>query len=130
MKKLLSLVVAMTALFFSLQAQPPGGGDPEAMKARMKERIKPLLLQQVGVTDTEADKILESNFTFQMKTREIRMDQSLSEDDRKKKMKDAKDKLEKQLKAIPLSEEKVKAVDTFYEEMRKKQQEARGNRGN
>lgn len=130
MKKLLSLVVAMTALFFSLQAQPPGGGDPEAMKARMKERIKPLLLQQVGVTDTEADKILESNFTFQMKTREIRMDQSLSEDDRKKKMKDAKDELEKQLKAIPLSEEKVKAVDTFYEEMRKKQQEARGNRGN
>ena len=130
MKKLLSLVVAMTALFFSLQAQPPGGGDPEAMKARMKERVKPLLLQQVGVTDAEADKILESNFTFQMKTRELRMDQSLSEDDRKKKMKDAKDELEKQLKAIPLSDEKVKAVDAFYEEMRKKQQEARGNRGN
>lgn len=130
MKKLFSFIVAITALFFSLQAQPPGGGDPEAMKARMKERVKPLLLQQVGVTDAEAEKILESNFTFQMKTREIRMDQSLSEDDRKKKMKDAKDELEKQLKAIPLSEEKIKAVDAFYEEMRKKQQEARGNRGN
>lgn len=130
MKKLFSFIVAITALFFSLQAQPPGGGDPEAMKARMKERVKPLLLQQVGVTDAEAEKILESNFTFQMKTREIRMDQSLSEDDRKKKMKDAKDELEKQLKAIPLSEEKIKAVDVFYEEMRKKQQEARGNRGN
>lgn len=130
MKKLFSFIVAITALFFSLQAQPPGGGDPEAMKARMKERVKPLLLQQVGVTDAEAEKILESNFTFQMKTREIRMDQSLSEDDRKKKMKDAKDELEKQLKAVPLSEEKIKAVDAFYEEMRKKQQEARGNRGN
>lgn len=130
MKKLFSFIVAITALFFSLQAQPPGGGDPEAMKARMKERVKPLLLQQVGVTDAEAEKILESNFTFQMKTREIRMDQSLSEDDRKKKMKDAKDELEKQLKAIPLSEEKIKGVDAFYEEMRKKQQEARGNRGN
>jgi hypothetical protein len=130
MKKLFSLFVAMTALFFSLQAQPPGGGDPEAMKARMKERVKPLLLQQVGVSDAEADKILESNFTFQMKSREIRMDQSLSEDDRKTKMKAAKDELDKQLKAIPLSDEKVKAVDTFYEEMRKKQQEARGNRGN
>ena len=130
MKKLFSLFVAMTALFFSLQAQPPGGGDPEAMKARMKERVKPLLLQQVGVSDAEADKILESNFTFQMKSREIRMDQSLSEDDRKTKMKAAKDELDKQLKAIPLSDEKVKAVDAFYEEMRKKQQEARGNRGN
>ena len=130
MKKLFSLFVAITALFFSLQAQPPGGGDPEAMKARMKERVKPLLLQQVGVSDAEADKILESNFTFQMKSREIRMDQSLSEDERKTKMKAAKDELEKQLKAIPLSDEKVKAVDAFYEEMRKKQQEARGNRGN
>lgn len=130
MKKLFSLFVAMIALFFSLQAQPPGGGDPEAMKARMKERIKPLLFQQVGVSDAEAEKILESNFTFQMKTREIRMDQSLSEDDRKKKMKDAKDEFEKQLKIIPLSEEKIKAVDAFFEEMRKKQQEARGRRGN
>ena len=45
MKKLFSLFVASMALLFSLQAQPPGGGDPEAMKARMKERVKPLLIQ-------------------------------------------------------------------------------------
>jgi hypothetical protein len=130
MKKLFSLFVATMALLFSLQAQPPGGGDPEAMKARMKERVKPLLIQQVGVSDAEADKILEINFDFQMKTRELRMDQALSEDDRKKKMKELNDNRDKKVKEIPLSDEKVKAVNTFYEEMRKKQQEARGNRGN
>jgi len=130
MKKLFSLFVATMALLFSLQAQPPGGGDPEAMKARMKERVKPLLIQQVGVSDAEADKILEINFDFQTKTRELRMDQALSEDDRKKKMKELNDNRDKKVKEIPLSDEKVKAVNTFYEEMRKKQQEARGNRGN
>jgi phage I-like protein len=129
MKKLFSLFVATMALLFSLQAQPPGG-DPEAMKARMKERVKPLLIQQVGVSDAEADKILEINFDFQMKTRELRMDQALSDDDRKKKMKELNDDRDKKVKEIPLSDEKVKAVNTFYEEMRKKQQEARGNRGN
>ena len=118
------------ALLFSLQAQPPGGGDPEAMKARMKERVKPLLIQQVGVSDAEADKILEINFDFQMKTRELRMDQALSDDDRNKKMKELNDNRDKKVKEIPLSDEKVKAVNTFYEEMRKKQQEARGHRGN
>jgi hypothetical protein len=128
MKKLFSILVAMTALVFSLQAQPPGGGggDPEAMKARMKERIKPMLVQQAGVSDAEADKILDINFDFQMKSRPIRMDQALSEDDKKKKMKEAEDARDAAMKAIPLTEEKMVKVKAFYEEMRKRQQEGRG----
>lgn len=132
MKKLFSILVAMTALVFSLQAQPPGGGgggDPEAMKARMKERIKPMLVQQAGVSDAEADKILDINFDFQMKSRPIRMDQSLSEDDKKKKMKEAEDARDAAMKAIPLTEEKMVKVKAFYEEMRKRQQEGRGGQG-
>ena len=131
MKKLLSIAIAMTALVFSLQAQPPGGGggDPEAMKARMKERIKPMLVQQAGVSDVEADKILDINFDFQMKSRPIRMDQSLSEDDKKKKMKEAEDARDASMKAIPLTDEKMAKVKTFYEEMRKRQQEGRGGQG-
>ena len=130
MKKLFSILVAMTALVFSLQAQPPGGGgDPEAMKARMKERIKPMLVQQAGVSDAEADKILDINFDFQMKSRPIRMDQALSEDDKKKKMKEAEDARDAAMKAIPLTEEKMVKVKAFYEEMRKRQQEGRGGQG-
>ena len=131
MKKLFSIVFAMTALVFSLQAQPPGGGggDPEAMKARMKERIKPMLVQQAGVSDVEADKILDINFDFQIKSRPIRMDQSLSEDDKKKKMKEAEDARDASMKAIPLTDEKMAKVKAFYEEMRKRQQEGRGGQG-
>jgi hypothetical protein len=132
MKKLFSILVAMTALVFSLQAQPPGGGgggDPEAMKARMKERIKPMLVKDAGVSDAEADKILDINFDFQMKSRTVRMDQALSEDDKKKKMKEAEDARDASMKAIPLTDEKMAKVKTFYDEMRKKQQEGRGGQG-
>ncbi len=131
MKKLFSILVAMTALVFSLQAQPPGGGggDPEAMKARMKERIKPMMVKEAGVSDAEADKILDINFDFQMKSRPIRMDQALSEDDKKKKMKEAEDARDASMKAIPLTDEKMAKVKTFYDEMRKKQQEGRGGQG-
>ena len=76
MKKLLATFFAMFALLFTVLAQPPGGGDPEAMKARMKERVKPMLLEKVTLTDQEADKVLDINFDYQMKTRPIRMDQS------------------------------------------------------
>lgn len=119
MKKILSLVVALTAIVFSLQAQPPGGGDPEAMRARMKERIKPMLIQQAGISDGDADKVVDIYFAAQMKSRGLRQDQSLSDEDRQKKMKEINDERDGKLKAIPLSDEKVKAVQTFYEEMRK-----------
>jgi len=81
------------------------------------------------VTDAEADKILDINFEFQMKTRPIRMDQSLSDDEKKAKMKEAQDARDKALKAIPLTDEKVKAVNDFYEEMRKQMQQQRGGGG-
>ncbi|MFM1962740.1 MAG: hypothetical protein RLZZ172_1585 [Bacteroidota bacterium] len=126
MKQMLSTLFAFFALAFSLQAQPPGGGDPEAMKARMKERIKPMLLEQVKVTDAEADKIIDASFDFQMKSRPIRMDQSLSEEDKAKKMKELEVARDKAYKAIPLTDEKIVAVNAFYDEMRKRMQQGRG----
>jgi len=57
------------------------------------------------------------------------MDQSLSEEDKTKKTKEIKDGADKQLKAIPLSDEKIVLVNAFFEEVRKRQQEMRGNRG-
>ena len=124
-------MVAMTAIVFSLHAQPPGGGggDPEAMKARMKERVKPMLVQQASVTDAEADKVIDVYFAAQMKTRALRQDQALSDDDRKAKTKEINDQRDKDLKAIPLSDEKVKAVITFYEEMRKNMPQRGGGQG-
>ncbi len=122
-------MVAMTAIVFSLHAQPPGGGDPEAMKARMKERVKPMLIQQASVTDAEADKVIDVYFAAQMKTRALRQDQAMSDDDRKAKTKEINDQRDKDLKAIPLTDEKVKAVNTFYEEMRKNMPQRGGGQG-
>lgn len=119
MKTILSLVVALTAFVFSLQAQPPGGGDPEAMRARMKERLKPMLIEKAGISDAEADKVVDVYLAVQMKTRGLRQDQSLSDEDRQKKIKEINEERDTKLKAIPLSEEKVKAVNAFYDELRK-----------
>ena len=129
MKKILSLCIALTAVVFSLQAQPPGGGDPEAMRARMKERIKPMMVQQAGVTETEADKVIDIYFDAQMKSRGLRMDQSLSDEDRQKKMKEINADRDVKLKAIPLTDEKLKAVNTFYEELRKNMPQRGGGQG-
>lgn len=129
MKKILSLCIALTAVVFSLQAQPPGGGDPEAMRARMKERIKPMMVQQAGVTETEADKVIDIYFDAQLKSRGLRMDQSLSDEDRQKKMKEINADRDVKLKAIPLTDEKLKAVNTFYEELRKNMPQRSGAQG-
>jgi len=87
------------------------------------------MVKEAGVSDAEADKILDINFDFQMKSRTVRMDQALSEDDKKKKMKEAEDARDASMKAIPLTDEKMAKVKTFYDEMRKKQQEGRGGQG-
>lgn len=128
MKKLLSMVVACIAIVFSLQAQPPGGNLDE-MRAKMKDRIKPMLVSKAAVTDAEADKVIDIYFQSQMETRKLRMDQSASEEDKAKKAKTIKDDAEKQMKAIPLSDEKMTAVNGFLEEMKKRQEEMRKNRG-
>jgi hypothetical protein len=129
MKKMFAFLLGFTALVFSLQAQPPGGGNMDEMRARMKERIKPLLITQASISDAEADKVIDIYFQSQMETRKLRMDQSMSEEDKTKKTKTIKEDADKQLKAIPLSDEKIVMVNAFFEEVRKRQQEMRGNRG-
>lgn len=109
--------------FTSVMAQPPGGGDPAAMKARMKERVKPQLIENTKISDAEADKVIDIYFDAQQEQRKLR---DLPEDERTKKAKEITDARDKKLKEIPLSDEKVKAVVSFYDEMRKKMMENRG----
>lgn len=126
MKKLLSLLTLVLVLGSkSAIAQPPGGGDPETMKARMKERVKPQLIESTKITDAEADKVIDIYFEAQQEQRKLR---ELGEEERAKKGKEIAEARDKKLKAIPLSDEKIKAVNTFYDEMRKKMMEQRGGR--
>jgi hypothetical protein len=130
MKKLFFLLSFFTLLFISkADAQGQGGGDPAARMQKMKETLKPQLIEKVKLTDAEADKVLEINFKFRAEMRGFR---DLSEDERKKKREVIQIAQDKEYKTIPLTDEQVKAVDDFFEAQRQEmmKQRANGNGGN
>src|SRR5215218_9255458 len=130
MKKLFLLVFLFTTMYTTKAlAQGGGNGDPAAMMQRMKERVKPALIEKTKLTDAQADKVIEISFDHQRKRREIRMDQALSDEDKTKKNAEINEAQNKELKAIPLTDEQVKEVNAFFEELRKQQMEQRKNNG-
>ncbi|SHF08259.1 hypothetical protein [Flavisolibacter ginsengisoli] len=131
MKKLFFLVVLFTMVYSTkVDAQQNGDRDPAAMMQRMKERIKPSLIEKTKLTDAQADKVIEINFSNQRKRRDIRMDQTLTDEERTKKNTELLEAQNASLKAIPLTDDQVKDVNTFFEEMRKEQMQRRQNSGN
>ena len=132
MKKLFFLLVLFTTVYStSVVAQQNGGDrDPAAMMQRMKERIKPSLIEKTKLTDAQADKVIEINFSNQRKRREIRMDQTLNDEEKTKKNAELQETQNNELKAIPLTDDQVKDVNTFFEEMRKEQMQRRQGSGN
>lgn len=113
-----------------VDAQQNGDRDPATMMQRMKERIKPSLIEKTKLTDAQADKVIEINFSNQRKRRDIRMDQTLTDEERTKKNAELQEAQNASLKAIPLTDDQVKDVNTFFEEMRKEQMQRRQNSGN
>jgi Spy/CpxP family protein refolding chaperone len=129
MKKLLVLVAVFTTFLVSnANAQQGGNGnmDPAAMKARYTERVKPALIEKTKITSEQADKVIDINFDARSKMRGLR---DLSEEDRKKKMDEVQADINKQYKAIPLTDDQIKAVNDFFEEQRKQMQQMRQNGG-
>ena len=117
MKKLLVLVALFTTVYVTnADAQQQGGGDPAAMMQRYKDTVKPQLVEKTKITDAQADKVIEINFSYRSKMRGFR---DLSEDDRKKQTEELNAAQTKEYKAIPLTDDQVKAVNDFFEEQRK-----------
>ncbi len=117
----------IAAVSFTSSAQQ-GGGDPETMKQRMKERVKPLLIEKTKLSDLQADKVIDIQFEASKHKKEVRNDQSLGDPDKKKKVEAINADVAEKMKAIPLTEAEVKSVMDFYEEMRKNmQQKKEGN---
>ena len=128
MKKLFLFVAFLFSLStITVQAQDNSGGDPQAMLQRMKDRIKPQLMEKTKLTDAQADKVIEINFQERQQMRGLR---DLSEDDRKKKMDEIREDLNKQYKAIPLTEDQIKSVNDFFDEMRKNMRQRQQGGGN
>jgi hypothetical protein len=120
MKKIIALLTIVGCIATtSVMAQGGGGGqqmDPAQMLEMMKQRIKPQLMEKTKLSDTEADKVLEIQLWAQTQGRGLR---DLSDDERAAKQKETADERKKKMKAIPLTDDQIKAVDDFYEEMRK-----------
>jgi hypothetical protein len=131
MKKLFFLIVLFTTVYTTkVVAQQNGDRDPAAMMQRMKDRIKPSLIEKTKLTDAQADKVIEINFSNQRKRRDIRMDQTLTDEERTKKNAELQESQNAALKAIPLTDDQVKDVNSFFEEMRKEQMQRRQGSGN
>ena len=129
MKKI--LVVCSMLMFFAISAsaQFGQGGDTTGMAQRMKERhdrMKAGLMDQAKLTSDEADKVLD----IQTASRGAGMRgmRDMSEDDRKKKMDEMNADMEKKYKAIPLTDEKMKAVKTYMESQMRGRGGMGGNR--
>lgn len=101
--------------------------DGEAMRQRMKERVKPQLMEAAKLSDAEAEKVLEINFEMQRQRRELRMDNNVSTEEKEKKTKAINEEMTKKLKAVPLTEEQVKAVELFWDTQRKNMQQRNRN---
>ncbi len=128
MKKLFFLAVLFTAfLGTTVSAQGgPGGGMTAEQRAERQKQTKAELVVSARITEAEADKILQIQQDSRAGMRGLR---DLSAEDRKKKMDEMKVENQKKYKAIPLTDDQVKAVDAYFDEQIKKRMAA-GNGGN
>lgn len=127
MKKSLFLTLIFGALISATihaqsgpQAQGQGNPDPAVMLQQMKEKQVPGLVSKAGLTEAQANKVVEINLELRMTMMTDVRD--LSEADRSKKIAEFKAAKEKKYSEIPLTPEQIKAVYAYYEDMGKNRQ--------
>ena len=115
MKKILFLTAILGALI-STTAYAQPAGDPPSMLQQMKEKQRPGLVEKVGLTAEQADKVIELNYEMRMTAaRELK---DLPEADRGKRIAELKAAKEKKFAEF-LSPEQITAMNKYYEEMGK-----------
>lgn len=112
---LTALFAALATVTVSAQGGP-GGMTPEQRAERMKQ-MKTDLIAKAKITDAEADKVLQIQQESRAGMRGLR---DLSPEERQKKLDEIKADNTKKFKAIPLTDDQVKAVDAFFEEQMKR----------
>ena len=118
MKKILFLLAFITTVSVSaVYAQQTE--TPEQMQQRMRDRIRPELVSKTGITESQADKVIDINFALQKQRREIRNDQVLTQEEKIKRNSEIDAARDKEYTGIPLTDEQIKSVNTFFDEMKK-----------
>lgn len=129
MKKFLFLALILSAIMSnSVNAQggpkAEGSPDPAAILKQMKETQKAPMIEKTGLTEAQADRIIEIN--FELRQSMMTGIRDLSEADRSKRMLEFKAAKEKKYSEI-LTADQIKAVYAFYEERGKNMQRKVGN---
>lgn len=124
MKKILMLCGLCTIAITSLQAQAPnrqggGGRGLEMMKQRMKDELK--------LTDVQADSVMAIQNEFQAKNRELRTNETMSESGKKETTK-ANNEARKARIKNNLSDDQIKKLEEWNENMRKMRENRQNNR--
>ncbi len=120
MKKLLLLAGLFIALFTTKVSAQPGQGMTPEQRAERQKQTKADLIAKAKISDAEADKVMQIQQDSRAGMRGLR---DLSPEDRKKKMDEMNADNAKKFKAIPLTDDQVKAVSAFYDEQMKKMME-------
>jgi len=115
MKKFLFMTFILGAIV-STNAYAQPAGDPPSMLQQMKEKQKPGLMEKVGLTAEQAEKVIELNYEMRMKaTTELK---DLAGEERSKKLAEMKAAKEKKFAEF-LTPEQITAMNKYYEEMGK-----------
>ena len=123
MKKILFLMLILGALL-STNAYAQPAGDPPSMLQQMKEKQKPGLIEKAGLTEEQAEKVIELNYEMRMQaSREFK---DLAEADRSKRFAELKAAKEKKFAEF-LTPDQIKAMNAYYEEMGKNRQQKAGS---
>jgi Spy/CpxP family protein refolding chaperone len=130
MKKILFLSLILSAVISITTYAQTGSGpaatsqpakendQAAAMLQQMKDKIRPQMVEKTGLTEAQADKVIELNFEMRQAAGALK---DLPEDERKAKIAELKAAKEKKMSEL-LTAEQIKAVKTFYEEWGKAQQ--------
>ena len=122
MKKFLFLTLIFGAIISTnVYAQ---AGDPPSLLQQTKDKVKPQMVEQTGLTDAQADRVIEINFEMRESMRAF---VNLNDADRAKKVAELKADRDKKYSEIPLTAEQIAAVKTFYENMGKNMPPKGGN---
>jgi Spy/CpxP family protein refolding chaperone len=114
MKKILFLSLIFSAIISTTTYAQPAG-DPPSVLQQMKEQQKPGLIEKAGLTEAQANKLIEINYETRMAASNLK---DLSEADRSAKISELKAAKEKKIAEL-LTPEQILAVKAFYEEMGK-----------
>ena len=124
MKKYLFLTFILSALYSTTilaqgtttqVATAPPAIDKVAMLQKMKETMKPKMIEKTGLSDAKADKVLELNLEMRIAASALR---DLSEADRSTKIAELKADKEKKLSEL-LTADELKALNAYYADMAK-----------